>query len=51
MFCIAETISASDGTWLVEWLDPQVDYTVIGWDGTGVQNAAIQDWVKPAVPE
>lgn len=47
MVCVAETISAADGTWLVGFLDPDRFFTVIGWDVNGLQNAAIQDWVKP----
>lgn len=48
---VVETLSDTDGTWRVDHLDPDIYYTVIGWDGTGQQNAAIQDWVKPHVPE
>lgn len=51
MICVAETLSAADGTWRIDNLDRGVDYTVIGWDGTGAQNAAIQDWVRPAAME
>lgn len=51
MITVASTLSRDDGTWEVRNLAPGVIYTVIGWDGTGQQNAAIQDWVKPHVPE
>lgn len=47
MLLAAETMSAADGTWLVEDLDMAVVYTVIGWDDAGNWNAAIQDWVMP----
>lgn len=49
LVCVAETLSAPDGTWEVRGLNPNFSYVVIGWDETGFQNAAIQDWVKPAV--
>lgn len=51
MRVVAETLSASDGTWMVKHLNPALTFVVIGWDDTGVQNAAIQDWLKPALPE
>jgi hypothetical protein len=51
MRCIAETLSATDGTWSVLKLSRAYDYTVIGWDDRGTQNAAIQDWVRPAPME
>jgi hypothetical protein len=47
MFPVASTYSAADGTWRIEWLDPTRDFIVIGFDNTGAQNAAIQDWVRP----
>jgi len=47
MLPVAHTLSASDGTWRVDWLDPLRDFIVIGFDDAGVQNAAIQDWVRP----
>jgi len=49
MQCIAQTYSAADGTWAFNSLDPAIDYTIIGWDDTGAQNAAIQDWLQPYV--
>lgn len=49
MIIVAETMSASDGTWRIDYLDPTLLYTVIGYDDTGAQNSAIQDWVKPAL--
>ena len=51
MQAVASTLSNPDGTWRIDALDPDRFYTVIGWDDAGVQNAAIQDWVKPALPE
>lgn len=51
MRCVAETLSATDGTWRIENLSRSIDFTVIGWDGRGLQNAAIQDWVRPALME
>jgi hypothetical protein len=49
MYCVAHVVSESDGTWLVEYLDPNRFYTVVGFDETGLLNAAIQDWVQPAL--
>lgn len=51
MTCAGETLSAADGTWHIGNINPDVYYVVIGWDGRALQNAAIQDWLKPAVPE
>lgn len=51
MRCVAETLSAPDGTWRIENLSKSIDFTVIGWDGRGLQNAAIQDWVRSALME
>lgn len=48
MTCVRTAISASDGTWRVEHLRTDFKYTVIGFDDTGLQNAAIQDFVVPA---
>ena len=48
---VASTLSKADGTWEIRCLDPNRPFVVIGWDDLGQQNAAIQDWVKPAVPE
>lgn len=49
--CIASLLSNPDGTWRVDRLDPNLFVTVIGYDDSGQQNAAIQDWVRPAVAE
>lgn len=49
--CIASVLSNPDGTWRVDRLDPNLFVTVIGYDDSGQQNAAIQDWVRPAVAE
>ena len=51
MKMVAETISAADGTWHISNINPDLQYAVIGWSDSGQQNAAIQDWVKPYVPE
>lgn len=51
MVVAASTLSAPDGTWMVDYLRNDLFYVVVGWDQTGAQNAAIQDWVKPALPE
>lgn len=48
MQAMASTLSAADGTWRINWLDPARDFVVIGFDDAdGGQNAAIQDWVRP----
>lgn len=44
---VASTLSATDGTWHIGWLDPGRDFIVIGFDESGAQNAAVQDWVRP----
>lgn len=46
---VASTLSASDGTWSITGLNESRDYVVIGYDDTGANNAAIQDWVRPVV--
>ncbi len=46
--CVASVLSAPDGTWRVDRLSAEYRYTVIGFDDTGAQNAAIQDWISPA---
>lgn len=51
MRVVAETRSAADGTWSVRHLDRARTYVIIGSDDSGVQNAAIQDWVRPAPME
>ena len=48
---VASTLSRSDGTWEITNLDPARYYAVVGFDDAGGVNAAIQDWVKPHVPE
>ena len=45
---VASTLSAADGTWRIDWLAPAQTFTVIGFDDRGLQNAAVQDWVRPA---
>lgn len=47
MLPMASTLSAADGTWRINWLDPALDFIVLGFDETGAQNAAVQDWVRP----
>ena len=47
MLPVASTLSAADGTWRIDWLDPAHDFIVLGFDDTGAQNAAVQDWVRP----
>lgn len=49
--CIADVLSKPDGTWRLDRLDPRLILTVVGYDDNGQQNAAIQDWVHPAVEE
>lgn len=51
MICVADTLSSATGEWHIGYLNPALFYVVIGWDDAGQQNAAIQDWVKPYVPE
>ena len=48
---VAATLSAPDGIWEVTHLDRSVQYLVLGHDDTGVQNAAVQDWLTPALME
>jgi hypothetical protein len=47
MLPVADTLSALDGTWRIDWLDPARKFVVIGFDGSGAVNAAIQDFVSP----
>ena len=47
--CVASVISKLDGTWRVDGLNPALHYVVIGYDDLKQQNAAIQDWIVPAV--
>lgn len=49
MAVVAMTRSSPAGTWRVRGLDPNVHYTVLGFDDRGLQNAAVQDWVLPAL--
>lgn len=42
-------LSRADGTWRISGLATGVRYLVIGFDDRGLVNAAIQDWVLPAV--
>lgn len=51
MRAVAETTSKSDGTWQIVDLSRKRNYFVIGFDGPGQVNAAIQDWVVPAKME
>lgn len=46
---MASVISKLDGTWRVDGLNPALHYVVIGYDDLKQQNAAIQDWIVPAV--
>lgn len=43
--------SSADGSWRIHNLNEDLIYTVLGFDDLGGLNAAIQDWVKPHVPE
>ena len=51
MRCVASTVSAADGTWRIEGLRTDRYFVVIGFDDRGFQNAAIQDWIRPAAME
>ena len=51
MRIVATTLSAPDGTWEIGGIAADRYYMVLGFDDTGAQNAAVQDWVKPALPE
>lgn len=48
---IDSVLSNPDGTWRVENLNPNMDFIVLGLDGLATVNAAVQDWVRPHVPE
>ncbi|MEJ2790086.1 MULTISPECIES: hypothetical protein [unclassified Pseudoxanthomonas] len=50
MVVVAGVRSAADGTWQIERLDPSRDFFVVGFNDAGTSNAAIQDWVRPALP-
>lgn len=47
MLPVADTLSAADGTWRIDRLNPDLKFVVIGFDDTGAVNAAVQDWVSP----
>ena len=49
MVCVGATMSALDGTWSVGRLDTARRYVIIGFDGAGMVNADIQDWIQPAI--
>ena len=49
MLCVRSTCSGADGTWRVENLSTAYTYVVIGFDDRHIENAAIQDWIMPAV--
>jgi len=49
MNVVASTLSAPNGQWRIGGLSPAFKYMVIGVDGAGTVNAAIQDWVTPYV--
>ena len=51
MHCVASTLSAEDGTWRVEFINPNLRYVVIGFDDRALQNAAVQDWAAPSAME
>jgi len=44
------TVSHPDGTWRIDGLSTHRQFVVIGFDEHGRYNAAVQDWVTPAVP-
>lgn len=46
---VAETVSAPDGTYRIDGLNPNLRYMVIGIDHQRVWNAAIMDNITPAV--
>lgn len=49
MLCVWSGLSAADGTWRADFLSNHYRYVVMGFDDTGVVNAAIQDWITPHV--
>jgi len=51
LFCVASTLSGLDGTWSITGLNRAYQYMVLGYDGPGTVNAAIQDCVTPAEME
>lgn len=44
---VAETWSAPDGTYQLDFLDPSQEYVVIAWDHLGEYNAVIRDRIRP----
>lgn len=46
---VAVTRSSADGTWRVDGLNPGRKYLVVGLDDRGLHNAAVQDWILPAL--
>lgn len=46
---VASVLSDANGVWVVRGLSTDYRYMVIGVDGAGSVNAAIQDWVAPYV--
>lgn len=46
---VAMVRSNSAGIWRIAGLNPALAYLVLGIDDRGLQNAAVQDWVMPAV--
>lgn len=42
-------LSQPDGTWRIDGLSRHRQYLVLGFDEYGRYNAAVQDWVTPAV--
>lgn len=48
---VAETVSAADGTYRVDGLNPDLRYMVVGIDYERRYNAAIMDNIAPAVDE
>ena len=51
MVCVGSVLSAADGTWEVARLSIGRRYLIVGLDGTGQHNAAVQDWIVPALPD
>lgn len=47
LFCVASTISGEDGTWRAENLSLTQQFMVLGINGAGNVNAAVQDCVTP----
>ncbi|WWW33863.1 hypothetical protein V8017_11625 [Stenotrophomonas rhizophila] len=49
MIVVAMARSTPAGIWRVRGLNPSMRYMVLGIDDRGLQNAAVQDWVLPAI--